>query len=320
MEPPTIKFPRWDPGLACLLDDRGKPVVYYVDQGGPANEAGLRVGMTVVSINGRAAEGLIEETMAQTRRYWGYSSQRYLRYQAARWFVRQMQEGAPTQIVTEDVDGTEQTFALNATMGVRYLPRRPVNLVGIRDSANVDWTRLEGNLGLIYVRRIRGDLIDQLDKAVAELKDADGMIIDVRGNSGGGFDFHRAHLNFTDDRSREPDRPRFAGPMALLIDSRCISAGEGWASWFIANKRARVFGTATAGASSRKTTYELTNRLFKVTFPVKAYRGYLDRVIERRGLEPDEEVRPNARDLADGKDSVLEAAVAWLESDRESAR
>ena len=31
--------------------------------------------------------------------------------------------------------------------------------------------------------------------------------------------------------------------LALLIDERCISAGEGWASWFIANKRARTFGT-----------------------------------------------------------------------------
>src|SRR5262249_35700146 len=44
----------------------------------------------------------------------------------------------------------------------------------------------------------------------------------------------------------EPDRPRFKGPMALLLDERCISAGEGWASWFIARKRARVFGTTSA--------------------------------------------------------------------------
>jgi len=257
---------------------------------------------------------LIEETMTRTRRSWGYSSERYLRYQAARWFVRQMRQGARMQVVTKDVDGAERPFELKATMGVRYLPRRPVQLEGIRDSANVDWTMLGGKFGLIYVRRIRGDLIEQLDKAVAELKDADGMIIDVRGNSGGGFDFHRSHLNFSDDRSREPDRPRFAGPIALLIDSRCISAGEGWASWFIAKGRARVFGTATAGASSRKTTYELSNKLFKVTFPVKPYKGYLDRIIERRGLEPDVEVRPNARDLANGKDTVLEAAMAWLKS------
>jgi len=37
------------------------------------------------------------------------------------------------------------------------------------------------------VRRIRADLIAQLDLAVGELAKAKGLIIDVRGNSGGGF-------------------------------------------------------------------------------------------------------------------------------------
>ena len=179
---------------------------------------------------------------------------------------------------------------------------------------------LDAGIGLIYVRRIRNDLIAQLDKAVAELKDAKGLIIDVRGNSGGGFDFNRAHRNFIADTTEEPDRPRFAGPMALLIDSRCISAGEGWASWFIAYKRARVFGTATAGASARKTTYELKNKLFKVIFPVKPYKGYLDRVIEHRGLEPDVEIRQSAKDLVAGLDTVQEAAKAWLKAKSSLAR
>ena len=134
----------------------------------------------------------------------------------------------------------------------------------------------------------------------------------MRGNSGGGFDYYRSHLNFIEDRSKDPDRPRFTGPMALLIDNRCISAGEGWSSWFVTNKRARLFGSTTAGASSRKTTYTLKNELYKVTFPVKAYRKYLDRVIERRGLEPDVPLRQNAKDLAAGRDTVLEAARDYL--------
>ena len=103
-----------------------------------------------------------------------------------------------------------------------------------------------------------------------------------------------------------------AGPMALLIDEHTISAGEGWASWFIANKRARVFGTATAGASSRKAQYTLINGLYKVTIPVKAYTGFLDRPIERRGLEPDVAVRVSAKDIAVARDTVLEAAREHL--------
>ena len=216
------------------------------------------------------------------------------------------------QLDMQDVDDQTHTFELPATLGTRYLPRRPVQILGTSDSADVSWTRLENNIGYIYVRRIKGDLIQKLDRAVAELKDVQGLIVDVRGNSGGGYDSRRSHRNFALQNNEELSRPRFKGPIALLIDARCISAGEGWASWFIDTKRARVFGEATAGASSRKTVYTLTNGLFKVRYPVKAYRGFLQRPIERRGLEPDVPVRQNARDLAVGRDTVLEAAKRYL--------
>ncbi|HUT91959.1 MAG TPA: S41 family peptidase [Thermoguttaceae bacterium] len=311
-ELPQVPFAQWDPGFACLVDDRGKPVVYHVDPGGPAESAGVKVGMTVVSIDGTPAAEAIERSMRQLSRYVGYSSDRYLRYDAARHFCRRMEEGAIVTLKAQTPDGQPRTFELPATLGVRYLPRLPVPTAGIADSANVSWIMLDGDVGYLYVRRIRGDLIEKLDRAVRELKDARGLVVDVRGNSGGGFDSARSLRNFDSDDVDEPDRPRFAGPMALLIDARCISAGEGWASWFIANKRARVFGEATAGASSRKRTYTLENGFYGVTFPVKAYRGYLDRPIERRGLEPDVPLRQNARDLAAGRDTVLEAARQHL--------
>ena len=45
---------------------------------------------------------------------------------------------------------------------------------------------------------------------------------------------------------------------------------------------------------------------------MKAYTGFLDRPIERRGLEPDVAVRCTARDISRGKDTVAEAAAEWL--------
>ena len=311
LTPPTPPYPRWDPGLVCLVDDRGKPVVYYVDKNGPAEAAGVRVGMTVLSVDGKPADQVIEECMKQASRYQGYSSQRYLQYQAARWFVRQMERGATVSLEMQAVDGPIRQFQLPAKLDVRYLPRLPVPIAGISDSANVSWKMLGETIGYIYVRRIRGDLISKLDQAVGELKGATGLIVDVRGNSGGGFDAARSHRNFALDEE-EPARPRFGGPLALLVDGRCISAGEGWASWFIANKRARVLGQATAGASSRKTNYRLINDVYQVTFPVKAYRGFLDRPIERRGLEPDVPVTQSAADLGLGRDTVLETAREYL--------
>jgi carboxyl-terminal processing protease len=315
-QPPVPEFPTWDPGLACLIDDRGNPVVYYVDPGGPADKAGIKPGTTIVSIDGKPTGQALAERMKELSRYAGYSSDRYLRYHAAQFLPRVVQQGQDVTLGVEDAGGGQRKLSLPATLRVRYLPRLPVPIKGIADSANVSWTMLEGGIGYVYVRRIGNDLVEQLDRAVGALKSANGMIVDVRGNSGGGFDADRSFRNFDPSDGNEPLRPRYAGPMVVLIDARCISAGEGWASWFAARKRASFFGETTAGASSRKTQYTLTNGLYTVTYPVKAYTGFLDRPIERRGLEPDEPVRQNAQDLAEGRDTVLQAASKFLTSGR----
>jgi hypothetical protein len=101
-----------------------------------------------------------------------------------------------------------------------------------------------------------------------------------------------------------------------LIDERCVGVAEDWASWFVAKGLARTFGSATAGApvglTPRREHYVLTNRLYRVTFPANRPTNFLDRSIEGCGLEPDVPVRCSARDLANGRDAVLDAAVKWL--------
>jgi RNA polymerase sigma factor (sigma-70 family) len=313
--PPSAGFPEWDPWLACLIDDRGRRVIYAVTPGTSAWKSGIRPGMTVLAVNGVPAVEAMDRWMQRQRRYVGYSSERYLRYDAARLFHRQPERGAKVALELEDIEGRKKTVELTAEARGWYIPRLPVPREGINDGgADVQWVRLKDGIGYIHVRRIRPGLEVSLDRALTALGDIRGLILDLRGNSGGGFDAKTAFRNFdlSPGATAAPHRPRFTGPIAVLIDERCISAGEGWASWFVATKRARLFGTTTAGASARKETYTLPNGLYKVEIPVKAYTGFLDRPIERRGLEPDVAVRCTARDISVGRDTVAEAAAEWL--------
>ncbi len=309
---PPVPLPAWDAGFACLVDHRQQPVVYYVAPQSSAEAAGLTPGSTVLRINDSPAAEVIRATQDQLSRYIGYSSDRYFRYHAFRFFARQTEQGQEFTLTVQTPDDRQEVLTLTAQHRAGYLPRLPVPSAGIRDSGEVSWKMLDDQIGYIYVRRIGEHLIESLDSAVKELNRADGLIIDVRGNSGGGFDAQRAVRNFDLEDGTEPSRPRFTRSIAVLVDARCISAAEGWTSWFVARQRARLFGETTAGASARKTTYELPNGLYKVRFPVKAYRGSLDRPIERRGLEPDVSVMPTASDIAQGRDTVLEAARQWL--------
>lgn len=306
--------PRWDAGFVCLEDDRGLPVVYHVDAGSSAALAGMAPGLTVESINDEPAADLIARTDAWLKRWVGYSSPRARRYHAFRWFPRRVQKGEPLVVVARGTDGFEVGFQVAAEMDFRYQPRLPVPVAGVSDSADVSAARLPGGIGYLYVRRIENGLEADLDRAMRRLSGVRGLVIDVRGNSGGGFDGSTAYANFDCSGSGVPGRPRFCGPIAVLVDARCISAGEGWASWFRAKDRGRLFGETTAGSSSAKENYRLLNGHFEVRIPVRPRRGFLDRPIEWQGIEPDEVVKPTAADLAAGRDTVLLRAIEWTKS------
>ena len=98
--------------------------------------------------------------------------------------------------------------------------------------------RLESGFGYIYLRRIDETIEKGIAAAMEAHGDVDGWIVDLRGNTGGGY-----------DRSLKTLIGRLKKPVAAIIDAGCISAGETVARDLVNECGARLFGTTSAGSS-----------------------------------------------------------------------
>jgi carboxyl-terminal processing protease len=165
------------------------------------------------------------------------------------------------------------------------------------------------------------------------LKDADALILDLRGNPGGyvktlervaGRFFDR-DVTIADLKGRKqmpPMRARkngrtFTGRVVALIDSRTGSAAELFARVLQLEKRGTVIGDRSSG--SVRQAYGLNGQIG--TESLVLYGASITNAevimsdgksLERVGVTPDELVVPTAEDLAAGRDPVLVRAAALL--------
>ena len=176
----------------------------------------------------------------------------------------------------------------------------------------------------------------QFQQAIDELRHADGIIIDLRGNPGGlaamlmGISGHfvgeRKSLGVMKTRDSEFRffvNPRlvsaagervepFAGPLAILIDSMSGSASECFTGGMQSIGRARVFGQTSMGQALPA----LFDRLPNGDVLIHAYGDFVTADgtrLEGRGVIPDQAVPLRREDLLAGRDRTLQAALAWID-------
>jgi len=175
----------------------------------------------------------------------------------------------------------------------------------------------------------------EFDAAIERYRDADAVIIDLRGNLGGvggmamglAGHFLTEPVSLGEMRTRQSTlqfrvNPRrsnasgqrvqpFAGPVAILQDGLSVSTSEIFARGLQCLGRARVFGETSAGAA-------LPSRLERLPNGDVLQFAFADFVdpqgirLEGRGVIPDEEVPLARADLLAGRDAPLQAALAWI--------
>jgi carboxyl-terminal processing protease len=189
---------------------------------------------------------------------------------------------------------------------------------------------LNGNIGYIAFNGFLdpGRLMPVFNESVASFMDADGIIVDLRGNPGGIIAMvtgmagwfveekarHLGTITMRDNTIKAVVYPRsivYTGPLAVLIDGLSASSSEIFAGGMKDLGRARLFGTRTAGAVLPSAIEGLPNGDgFQYAFA--NYRSEGGDVLEGVGVTPHVEVQHTREALLEGRDLVLEAAMAWI--------
>jgi C-terminal processing protease CtpA/Prc len=105
-----------------------------------------------------------------------------------------------------------------------------------------------------------------------------------------------------------PDKPLYAGKIAILVDESSISQAEYTSMAFRASPRAIVVGSTTAGADGNVSPFALPGGLNTMISGIGVF--YPDKKpTQRIGILPDFEVRPTIAGIRAGRDEVLEEAL-----------
>ena len=313
--------PKTGPGMFWC---RAEGKIFIKNSWSAAKAAGIAPGMEVVKVNRKPVDDWLDGRIATLSDTISFSTDHQAFFYACHWGL-------------QDPRGTKMALELRTPRGRRErieltyrkasaVPSGPAFFPEGTDGTSkgdVHWAKTENGWGYIHLRRCKSSLPELVDQALAEVGDAPGIILDFRGNSGGGFD-HPAlmgrfvpkgeTLRFKKRYESAGDAP-YGGPVVAIVDATIRSAGETAAAIFKEDGRAYVIGESpTAGMSSTKKTIELPSGLFALYVSVGSNmsRSNGGRGLEGVGVEPHEIIEFDPKDLAEGVDTLIITAEERL--------
>lgn len=253
--------------------ENGRAVVTQLRKGFSAEQAGLRVGMEITSVNG-------EPVAAAVGRRLGVSL-RSVNDAARGWALRALLAGSrDTKRVIEarDAGGAKAVFKLDLpehTTADNYQPGR-----------RVEWCLLPDGIGYIKLNDLgSAETVTEFDAALERLESTRGLIIDLRATQSGGntsvaepimgrlVERRAAYQKGAPRRGAGWTRevsPRggraYTAPVVVLVGRWTASMGEGMAVGLDGMGRATVVGTRMAGLNGAVFDLELPNSGIRLNY------------------------------------------------------
>lgn len=309
-------------GLALSVIDNAL-VVGSVNNNSDAWWAGVRPGMNVATIDGTPAMDAYRKLYAETRD----SSSPRARHLSA---VGRFNRGAPDSKVAmsfKRADGTDLSATLKRTR--------------IASPPQAQARRLPSGIGYIRFSNFIPSLTDTVVKGFRDLKDAPGLIIDLRGNGGGSLGMTRDLVSYLfKDKTRltkqitrdgkpisigwglvdvikleydtSPRTDAYTGPVVVLVNEGSGSGSEYFASTLQALGRAKIVGQTTCGCLLGFLGYAPVPGGGELAYSEVGFVTPNGRRIEGDGVVPDLTVPITQADLQIYRDRALEVAEAML--------
>ncbi len=336
---------RADPGIDARILD-GEAVVWRIRPGSPADRAGVRPGWIVRAVAGRPLEASYRTVLDELGTQIGKESLRKVERRLRLVLLREKLSGrAESRVPVTFEDGGGERRAMVLTR--EDPPGAAVKIGGLPAlHPEVEARRIPvagGTVGLLTVNVWVPSVLEPVRAAMDTLRDAAGLVLDLRGNPGGDHRLAGLMAGYFLDRDADLGTFRsreasfavkavpgwvgggegafvpFEGPVAILTDGLTASTSEILTAGLKDLDRARQFGEPTAGALLLATVESLPDG-DGLLYPTHAYRRPDGEAVEGKPLKPDDEEKLRRKDLLEGRDRALEAAVKWIVAERRSDR
>jgi carboxyl-terminal processing protease len=302
-----------------LLDN--EVVVTQVTDGYPADQAGLRPGFVITSIDGRAVADITARALPIPP-----DNEPNRRVNQMQTIFGLLYGETGEKVIVEYLDGRDRpgravlAFAPRRTVACgEFLPGRPPAC------SEVEVRRLAGGAGYLrfsaFLPEVLGEVVVQ---AIRDMDDAPALVIDLRGNPGGLAPVRRAigsalegsavlferceGRGGVDKVYLDPVADAYQGRVVIVVDELSRSASEYFAGSLQSLGRASIVGSPTPGSCLVAAVVPLPHDGV-LLYPRCQAQTPEGRVLERNGVIPDVPVALDRQELLDGIDAQLEAAI-----------
>jgi carboxyl-terminal processing protease len=271
------------------------PRIVEVYEDTPAQKGGLRSGDVLVRINGQDVAGLALDALTGMVRG---------------------PKGSTVELVVRRADEPQLlTFQLErAEIKIQFVKQRVVG----------------EDIGYVHLRGFpEPSVVEAIERNVANFQELGvrGLVLDLRGNSGGRIDvgtrllshFLPPGTNIFEEIDRSGHNrthvtrsgSQYGLPLVVLVDGGTASMGEIFASAVKEHGAATVLGTTTAGSVAAAQVFALPDGagLQVTVYEILSADG---KQLNRIGVVPDEVIEAMPGDVAAGADPVLARAIEIL--------